>query len=498
MESIIKRTFLYLLIGLSVISCSKDDEVKLSSAEFSADVTSISFGEVLVSSSKNYTVTVTNTGEQDLVLESYSLSGNNETEFSLDANIHTIESDKTYEIKVSFNPTSEGIKTATLIIVSNVGEYQINLTGTAKLDPNAIVNIPDANFKTILLAHGTGEIALDDEQLIDLNLDGEIQVSEAQSYNHTIYCSNQQINDLTGIETFINLRGLEAFKNQITQVDLSNNKKLEELNISDNKLTTLDVSNNIDINRIACVRNQLTQLEISNNALLTELLCYENNITELDVSKNLILEQLYCSRNQIDNIDVSKNIELRVLDMNNNQLLTLDVTQNTKLQTLRFSSNQLTNIDIANNPLLAQIECQGNDLTSLDVNDKINLNLLSCGSNNLTNLDVTNNTKLATLYCQFNEITNLDLSTNIELSVFYCYSNKLSSLDISSNIKLRNLAAYNNNLTSLNLANGNNENLEQMNVFGNNLTCIQIDQNFTPPSAGWTKDDIATYSDNCM
>ena len=66
--------------------------------------------------------------------------------------------------------------------------------GEGQGDPNAIVSIPDANFKNALLNNNT---------VIDTNGDGEIQVSEAEAVTN-LWVSNENINNLKGIEFFIN------------------------------------------------------------------------------------------------------------------------------------------------------------------------------------------------------------------------------------------------------------------------------------------------------
>ncbi len=60
-----------------------------------------------------------------------------------------------------------------------------------------IVNIPDPNFKIALLNYTPP---------IDTNEDGEIQVSEAEAVIYLLRLDNKGINDLTGIEAFVNLR----------------------------------------------------------------------------------------------------------------------------------------------------------------------------------------------------------------------------------------------------------------------------------------------------
>ena len=104
------------------------------------------------------------------------------------------------------------------------------------------------------------------------------------------------------------------------------------------------------------------------------------------------------------------------------------------------------------------------------------------------------------LYCAFNNLTSLNLSSNIALEELYCHSNSITNLDFSTNTALTKLNCSSNALTSLNVANGNNASFTGTNDFiasnNPNLTCIQIDAGFTPPTV-WQKDATASYSDDC-
>ena len=72
-----------------------------------------------------------------------------------------------------------------------------------------VVNIPDANFKAKLISLG-----------IDTNADGEIQNSEA-SVVTALDVYNQNITDLTGISSFVNLNILFCSNNSISNLNLT-------------------------------------------------------------------------------------------------------------------------------------------------------------------------------------------------------------------------------------------------------------------------------------
>ena len=88
-------------------------------------------------------------------------------------------------------------------------------------DSKIIVEIPDPNFKAYLLEN------------FDTNKDGNISLSEAKAVKE-IDCSNRNIKDLTGIEKFENLESLNCNNNQLDELELRYNKKLNRLVCTNN------------------------------------------------------------------------------------------------------------------------------------------------------------------------------------------------------------------------------------------------------------------------
>ncbi|PKR81341.1 hypothetical protein CW751_04605 [Brumimicrobium salinarum] len=123
-----------------------------------------------------------------------------------------------------------------------------------------IVNIPDANFKTALLEHGT-TITGAGISPIDTDGDGEICETEAQAYTGNIQIPSQGISDLTGIEAFTALTVLNCSSNQLTNLDVSANTALLTLNCTFNQLTSLNVANGNN--------NNMTMMTAFNNPNLT-------------------------------------------------------------------------------------------------------------------------------------------------------------------------------------------------------------------------------------
>jgi len=252
-------------------------------------------------------------------------------------------------------------------------------------EPNPKVNIPDENFLNALI-----------EQGVDINGDSIINHTEAEAIN-CLWIINLNINDLKGIEAFVNLDKLHCNRNKLTNLDVSKNIKLIELGCFYNKLITLNLPNTTSLKRLLCYGNNLTSLDVKNNTDLLILSCGDNQITGLDISKCKVLEGLDCS------------------------------------------DNQITSLDISNNPGLSYLDCSSNLLTTLDVSKNKALKYLDCGGNTLTSLDVSNNTALGFLYCGGNQFTNLDISDNVAIGTLpnfsgfaFSYPVEIPDLDISN------------------------------------------------------------------
>ncbi len=333
-----------------------------------------------------------------------------------------------------------------------------------------IVNIPDANFKAKLLSASPNNYfasvetplydAINDiwyvsnYNTIDINNDGEIQVSEALAIKW-LRLDNASISNMSGIEAFLNLQYLNCANNQLTNLDLSLLTNLQYLNYYDNQVPNLNFSG-------------LTNLEFLN--------CGANQLINLNVSALTNLKSLSCTYNQLVNLNVSANSNLDYLDLSNNQLTNINVTANSNLDYLDVSNNQLTNINVTANTNLTNLICGGNQINNLNVSQNTALKLLWCDQMLLNNLDVSQNVGLIHLSCSSNQLTNLNLSQNLLLYYLNCNNNQLVNIDLSQNFELRNLSCYNNQLTSLNL---NNTSVTSLNCDNNNLSSLFLKNGYS-------------------
>ena len=183
------------------------------------------------------------------------------------------------------------------------------------------------------------------EQGVDTNGDSLISYSEAEAVTSLdiagyegggVWGPNQSrgIENMKGIELFVNLDTLDCSVNDIVSLDLSQNASLTYLRCSWNQLSNLDVSNCTGLKKVDCPKNQLTSLDVSNNTALTFLRFSSNQLTSLDVSNCPHLIDLRAYGNPLTSLDVSKNTALKNLLLGNNLLTSLDVSSNIALQWL--------------------------------------------------------------------------------------------------------------------------------------------------------------------
>lgn len=300
-------------------------------------------------------------------------------------------------------------------------------------------NFPDEKFREYLM------------NTLDINHDGGLSAYETNIVKIDIqgeWGKRGELCSLKGIEFFANLRILLCDSNSIEQLNLSNNRYLEELSCSDNFICKLNVDNCSNLVSIDCGFNQLSSLNVTNNKNLTILHCYFNQLTTLDIDNNTKLTQLFCYNNQLKDIDVKNNIELIQFCCNNNQLTDIDVSNNIKLELFYCYSNFLEYLNIDKNVNLIDLRCNNNQLAEINVSNNTELENLYCSNNLLNELDVKNNIHLMGLYCDNNFLKELNIINNTNLTLLQCMSNQLTELDLSNNKHLGSLS-FNDQTTQL-------------------------------------------------
>lgn len=325
--------------------------------------------------------------------------------------------------------------------------------------------IPDANFEQVL---------------VDLNIDtnglnGNILNSDANVV-YFLNVSHSYIDDLSGIQAFVNLKTLDCSVNNLTHLNIAENIELLELNVNDNQLASINLSQNIKLQVALLSSNMLNAINISNNLQLKELGVNLNNLTELVVTNNLNLEHLGCYSNDISNIDLTNNRKLNTLHIGVNNLSTLNISQNTNLQTLT---------------------CNENNLSEISLNSNAQLTYFDSRYNNISSLDISANPVLERLFVSDNNLNEVALYTAPNLKLFYAENNHLTTLNICLNSSLKRLKCAGNNLSLVDIRNGNNGDITEFEMSQNsNLNCIFVDDASASYLAHWIIDDTCVFVEN--
>ncbi|WP_394907097.1 T9SS type A sorting domain-containing protein [uncultured Mesonia sp.] len=382
------------------------------------------------------------------------------------------------------------------------------------------VYIPDTNLK----------IALITNTAINTNGDYEISYPEAMAYTGIISAPNLNIQDLTGLDAFTNITevylpnndihfahftantaltkiniginplttldvtGLTNlttlvadFTNSLASIDLSTNVNLEVLNLNNNQLTSLDVSNNINLSNFSASFNQLTTIDLSNNTAIENLNLSDNNLSSLDLSNQTNLTWLAIHSNNLtaSSLTLPNTSSVTTAYLSDNPLGSIDVSNFTNLEKLIVNNTNLNTIDLSSNTVLEELEANTNNFTSIDLSSLAQLTSLKLEENDLTSIDLSNNPGLLQLYLGDNDLTSLDVTTNLNLNHLYLQDNLFSDIDVSMLPSFHTLYVSDNaNLQIVNMANGNNASINEFNATNcPNLSCVQLDNGFTPPAA---------------
>jgi hypothetical protein len=258
------------------------------------------------------------------------------------------------------------------------------------------ISIPDPVFKTRLLNH---------DPIIDTNADGEIQINEALAVTNALYLSgdnssDDNIEDLTGLEAFVNISTINASNNEITSIDVSQHIALENLRLSNNALTEIDLSQNMLLRLISMYNNNLNSLDLTNNPALISVLLSDMDLGTLNTSLNPLLRNLVAENCNLSSMELSNNSNLEIIILHNNPLQELDLSNTIVVEELGLITTQLTSLALGMLPALKKVNLSGCELLHLDLSANTALEEIDLrsslvleeinfknGSNN--NLDIT-------------------------------------------------------------------------------------------------------------
>ena len=308
-------------------------------------------------------------------------------------------------------------------------------------------NFPDEVFRTEVISAQ------------DTDRDGILSEKEIKAV-YRLGTGNPEVLSAEGIQYFPNLQLLGLANTSVSELDVSKNSQLYNLDCTNTKITSLDVSSNPKLSTLNCFNNEgLTSLNLKGAVKLENLNCMNTGLTSLDISENTALKTLVCHSLKINSLDISNNPDLTHLQCRyiptlteinigaNSKLNTievmgtgissLDVSNAPELKILRCSDTKLESLDVSNNPLLQQLSSSNTELKSIDTSANSELTHLGLSSTHITSLDVSQNPKLIQLGCNNTLLSSLDVSGCSSLAELYCTSPSLAWVNLGENSALR-------------------------------------------------------------
>lgn len=220
-----------------------------------------------------------------------------------------------------------------------------------------------------------------------------------------------------------NLQVLGLEHNKLQSLDLSAQKSLYALYLTDNPFTPATPLN------ITAPKPYLSILEIdiidymdpafsfSDFPALQVVDAYHNlTLAKADVSGCPNLLSLSLEMTAVETLDISKNPALYHLNISESRITEIDLTKTPKLQRLlaghvSASINpgvKLKSIDVTKNPLLTILDLSGNGFKEVDLTHNTQLTNLTLTGNSLTGIDLSKNTELYSVGLNRN---NMDFAT---------------------------------------------------------------------------------------
>ena len=443
----------------------------------------------------------------------------------------SVDGGLSYPINLASGILNDGAYTVTVpndltlngrIKIESVGNVFYDVSTEIEISVDGLptkTNIPDPNFEIALRYLGYDNDGPSNNGTVYKR--DVVDITELNIGDTDLPFGYNIISDLTGIEDFENLVYLGCFRNQITQMDLSQNHSLAILYCNDNNLTSLDLSQNLALTHLNCFRNDLTNLNVKNgnNMNMSQFdarLNSELNCIEVDDSASanngigvyatwqkdagVWYSESCAATTYIPDLNFEQYLIDNLIDSDgviNKNVFTTDISGISTLVIPNLGIQDLTGIEGFSN--LTVLSAENNLLTTVDISNNVLLQSITFENNLLSTIDVSSNTNLIDIILNSNYLIEVDFANNINLQFLFILNNDLKTLDLSQNDQLLYVDCKNNAISSLDMKNGQNTSIIIFDATNNpDLYCVLVDD-VTYSTSNWASVDAQTkFSDtNC-
>lgn len=342
-----------------------------------AELSFVGEGEALkvkVLSSRNWTLT----GESDWVTPDIK-EGAPEAEITFTAASNEKLAERTAEFELHLFNSSNVYKLA----VKQAGAKPVSL-------------VKDPNFKAFMLA------------TFDKDKDGDFSADEMAASGVIEFDEDNDgaVTTFAGIELFPNITKFSfttpssQMKSTVEDIDLSNNKALTSVKVSNNKVKTVNLKGLAEIVELNFNSDTaLHALDLSSCAKLKEFRAFGSGLEQIDFSKCPKLEVATVYNTKVTTLDFSNNPELLTVLADIKTLEKVTFKNNDKLQTLTVGGESFKTISgIESLPALTNLTLSYYPLESLSFGNCKKLATLNIDhSDVLKTLDLHNNARITSL-----------------------------------------------------------------------------------------------------
>lgn len=197
---------------------------------------------------------------------------------------------------------------------------------------------------------------------IDLNNAKDLEILDINNVNFTDFSL-----DVTRCPK---LTHLYAFGNMgLRSLDLSGNPELRVLQLQYTRISDLDLTHQVKLENVNAFNSSLTKLDFSGCPALKEVIAYEcPNLGEVNVSGCSQLFRLWVNSTAIHKLTLKNNLALENAQLGQNHNLSIaDFTQTPNLHTLLLGACAFTSLDLSACPKIDTLEVFSNKLTSLKI-----------------------------------------------------------------------------------------------------------------------------------
>ena len=227
-------------------------------------------------------------------------------------------------------------------------------------------HFPDAQFRLYI------------SKEMDVDHDGKLSKEERKISSLSV--PSMEIEELTGIEYFADLKELDCSKNPIRFFDVSANIALEKLDCSGMENRKLDLSVNTNLKELNIGENmELDDVNLTGLASLEKLDCSLIFLDSLDLSTLGNLSELICRQAGFETLIFPSDSKLCVLDLQRTFLGNVDLASQTNLEELNLQDTILNTLDISRMVNLKRLNCQECVLSYINISPQNRLEELTAG-----------------------------------------------------------------------------------------------------------------------